>query len=313
VRSSLLRENEAGNVASSGSGPGFAMETWTSPAVGMRYKSLRIPSGRVYLSESGSEGSEIEMAQETYIFRGKPTSLLQGFAFNVGCFPVGPHTSFGRLGTIVLKPDHPLWDVHDVDECYKIFEATFPQLHVRKMIPPEEMQRFAAVDAASFPLIQRAGGFVAHVGQGAVALVGDSAHCFPPDMGQGVNSALEDIVELCDGLQSEGLHGGVDFYERRRDEDIRSFMRIMRLANPYQYRQNKFRGALYFANRVFRTRLWKLAPDFFKPQISVMIYRRYSYSEILRLADETTLRIYGVSAVLIAVIGAGVWYMRHGW
>jgi len=67
----------------------------------------------------------------------------------------------------------------------------------------------------------------------------------------------------------------------------------MRLANPYQYRQNKLRLALFFANRVFRTKLWELALDFFKPQISVLIFRRYTSSEIWRLVDETTFRIYG--------------------
>lgn len=310
VRGALQREFEAGKVAASGSGPGFAMEMWASPAVGLLYKSLRIPSGKVYMSDRQCDEPEVEMTRSAYIFRGKSSFMSRRPTFNLACLPVGPLTSFGRLGTVVLKPGHPLWRIRDAEACYTAFEAALPQLDVRRMIPPEEMQRFAAADAAAFPPIQRAGGFVAHVGSGAVALVGDAVHCFPPDMGQGVNCSLEDVVELCDGLEREGLHGGVDFYQRRRDGDIRSLMRIMRLAHPFQYQQSMLGLTLYYANRTLRTKLWKLAPTFFKPQITVLMSRKYSYSEILKMADDTTFRIYGLSALLLGVIGGAVLLAR---
>ena len=35
-------------------------------------------------------------------------------------------------------------------------------------------------------------------------MLGDAIHAFPPDLGQGVNSALEDVLVLVDALRYKG-------------------------------------------------------------------------------------------------------------
>ena len=51
--------------------------------------------------------------------------------------------------------------------------------------------------------------------QAGVVLVGDAIHAFPPDIGQGVNSALSDVVMLGEAL--DGADGGDGPMAKLRD------------------------------------------------------------------------------------------------
>jgi len=77
-------------------------------------------------------------------------------------------------------------------------ERALPQLPIREIVGVEEAERFAASEGARFPKPQYCEKFVAVLegGECGVALLGDALHAFPPDLGQGVNAGLEDIMEL---------------------------------------------------------------------------------------------------------------------
>ena len=105
------------------------------------------------------------------------------------------------------------------------------QLPIRKIVPEDEAQRFAESEGGRFPCPQYcARPQTAISDTRGIVLVGDALHCFPPDLGQGVNSGLEDILVLRDNLErhdtmTEALEG----YERERMPDVRALIRLMQV------------------------------------------------------------------------------------
>ncbi|PNG99356.1 Kynurenine 3-monooxygenase, partial [Tetrabaena socialis] len=69
-----------------------------------------------------------------------------------------------------------------------------------------------------------------------VALLGDAVHCFPPDLGQGVNSALLDVVALMQALDEAGgdLRVALPLFEQRRAPEARALAELMTFSYPYQ-------------------------------------------------------------------------------
>ena len=89
----------------------------------------------------------------------------------------------------------------------KFLEDSFPQLDLSLFVADEELDRFAKSKGGLFPMPQHANSMTATLNDGGpdsagdqgtkgVVLVGDALHSFPPDLGQGVNSGLEDVLEL---------------------------------------------------------------------------------------------------------------------
>lgn len=59
---------------------------------------------------------------------------------------------------------------------------------------------------------------------GGLITMGDAAHCFPPNLGLGVSSALEDVSILMSIIDNANVDIGVaeiaKRYEAMRDEDV---------------------------------------------------------------------------------------------
>jgi 2-polyprenyl-6-methoxyphenol hydroxylase-like FAD-dependent oxidoreductase len=114
----------------------------------------------------------------------------------------------GRTANLITLPDHPVWNVTDGETMYQVFEQAFPQANWRQLVPETVMNKFAASTGGSFPAPQYSNGLTmalaaadaAAAGQQhdaaaaagsttsvlkgtGVALIGDAAHCFPPDLG----------------------------------------------------------------------------------------------------------------------------------
>lgn len=110
----------------------------------------------------------------------------------------------GRTANLITLPDHPVWNVKDGETMYKVFEQAFPQANWRELVPETVMNKFAASTGGSFPAPQYSNGLTMalaadasgqqHVAAGSgsssvlkgtgVVLIGDAAHCFPPDLGE---------------------------------------------------------------------------------------------------------------------------------
>lgn len=67
----------------------------------------------------------------------------------------------------------------------------------------------------------------------SVVLIGDAAHSFPPDLGQGVNSALEDVVVLEGALEDAGDDpaAAANLYQERRLQDAAALAKIMQVGD----------------------------------------------------------------------------------
>jgi len=134
-------------------------------------------------------------------------------------------------------------------------QESFPQVDISDLVTEEEIERFANSSGGVFPNPQccNAMHYVPTVdkednnsgeknGQTAVVLVGDAVHAFPPDLGQGVNSALEDVYLLHHYLMRSSGGGfnvsqALSLYEKNRLPDIKALITLMKIGYPYQYNQ----------------------------------------------------------------------------
>ncbi|GLI62621.1 hypothetical protein VaNZ11_005285 [Volvox africanus] len=142
-----------------------------------------------------------------------------------------------------------------------------------------------------------------------VALLGDAVHCFPPDLGQGVNSTAMDVLALAKALDeaSGDLARALPLYEARQAPEAAALVDLTRFGSPYQYRQDKFRGALWFANFLLRKLLSQLAPWVFSPQVvGLLTQTTFSYTEIRKRAHETTRRMWALAGVMAALLATFV-------
>jgi kynurenine 3-monooxygenase len=301
------------------SAAGFEKEIWTSPSVGVCYKTVQLPAS----PELGSGEAELQTdPRMMYVLRGDLKRRAPDQAFNMGLLPVGADPSAPRFGTIACASSKAVWKRRTTEESYAFFEENFPQIahSIRDLISYEEMERFVATETSTFPAIQRSRSLVGHVrtngsiGAG-VALLGDAAHCFPPDLGQGVNCALEDARLLCESLcalgeEFEPLGSSLNRYGENRDPDISALMRLMVIGAPYQYGQSKMMMSLWGLDLALRRNLSDLAPSLFSPHAFSLIGRDHTYSEVLALSDATTTRIWLLFGSIIAV--PVVAFLLHG-
>ncbi|CAE7218604.1 bna4 [Symbiodinium microadriaticum] len=145
---------------------------------------------------------------------------------------------------------------------------------------------------------------------GAAVLIGDSLHSLPPDIGQGVNSALEDVTVLARCLDSAGkgaTRTAARAYEDARMPDVRALIDIVQVAAPFQYSQAPWRGRLWNISFLTRFLLNKLVPKFFDLPLFLLIQQsERSYSEIWRLgrrgARRATLVLGGTALAAGAVV-----------
>jgi len=145
---------------------------------------------------------------------------------NLIVLPQKLETGNGLSLNICTLPDHDLWnsDKKRVDDggrsVKEYFTKLFPRFDMNQIVDDEEWDMFALSQGAKFPPSQyspslyvsspstteendnnndnnsssnSSGG--SGIGAGVV-LVGDALHSFPPDLGQGVNAALCDVMML---------------------------------------------------------------------------------------------------------------------
>lgn len=286
-----------------------------SPAVGMKIKGVLL--NRTFM-ENMKSGKPEDTDSKVNILVGRK-GYSPNRAFNIGVFPVNPQdieAMGGYLAGTARRPDHKLWELRDAEEGFKLFEENFPQIDIRKCITTESMKEFIECRPSKFGYVSRRGSLVANVGRdgsGGVVLLGDAAHSFPPDIGQGVSVGLEDarlFAEILGSCEQDcHLREILQLYERRRDDDTSALMKIAQVAAPYQYGQNKFRLQLYGLNVMTRRALADVFPGLMYPALISMVAEDSSYRDMLRKAERTTVLLsvgvaLGIGSVVTAIMAS---------
>ncbi|MEH2251913.1 FAD-dependent oxidoreductase [Nostoc sp.] len=284
----------------------FEMQKFPSPSSDLKYKILTLPP-QFPLSES-----EGDLAQTTMAYAIRSTFKGRKKAISLGLLPFkNPHKP--RTANIITYPDHQIWQLQTKEEVKQFLKQAFPQLPLEKIISPEEIARFTSSDGGKFPIPQYCSGLYKIWGrpednQGtAVILLGDAVHCFPPDIGQGVNSALEDVYEIHEILAAteDNLSQALPRYESLRQPDIKALIRLAQISYPWQYNQDLLQKLLWSFNFFLRLLLNRLSPFLFNPHSFLLIQNHeLSYSEILAKSNRTTqvLAILGGLAILTLMV-----------
>ena len=282
----------------------FQMQLFPCDSAGLRYKVLSLPP-KPPLDDSGAEYAVSERA---YIVLGAlrhPQRYLR-----LGILPVKDPEE-PRTANVITKPDHEVWNLKDGQAIYSFFKQSFPQLPIRKILSPEEADRFAKSEGGCFPQPQYCSGLqflLRHKPETqdsspiGVVLLGDTIHCFPPDIGQGVNAALEDVCVLDEALSqtNDDISQALPLYESLRVADTKALIRLVQIAFPWQYGQDPFRTKVWSINFFLRLVLSRLFPFLFSPQAFFLVQNyQLSYQEILAKVDRTTQIIYVLGLLLL--------------
>ncbi|GGA27233.1 hypothetical protein CYANOKiyG1_43400 [Okeania sp. KiyG1] len=145
--------------------------------------------------------------------------------------------------------------------------------------------------------------------------LGDAVHCFPPDIGQGVNSALEDVCILNQALSQTNdiISNALPLFESLRSPDIKPLILLAQTAFPWQYNQDIPRKRLWTINFFIRLLLSRILPFIFSPPAFILIQNhQLSYGEIWAMAQRTTIYIYVFGLMLMS--GSLAWFLYDiGW
>jgi 2-polyprenyl-6-methoxyphenol hydroxylase-like FAD-dependent oxidoreductase len=290
-----------------GNSTDFVMQQFASPSAGLKYKVLTLPPQFPLSKQEG------DVAQSTMAYGIRSAFKGRKKAISLGLLPL-KNPDIPRTANIITYPDHQIWQLNTPEALDNYFQQAFPQLPLAQIISQAEIARFVSSDGGTFPQPQYCARLYQIWGQPqnnrgtAVILLGDAVHCFPPDIGQGVNSALEDVFLLHETLTEtqDNLSLALPRYQDLRQADIKALIRLVQISYPWQYNQNPLQKRLWGFNFLLRLLLNRLFPFLFKPHSFLLIQQHeLSYSEIWRISHQTTqfLWILGISIALLAWFG----------
>lgn len=279
----------------------FKMQQFNSPSAGLKYKVLTLPP-QFPLSEKKEDISKSIMAYGIRsIFKERKKAI------SLGLLPL-KDSNTPRTANIITYPDHQIWQLKNPEAVENFFKQAFPQIPIQKMLSRQEIARFTASEGGIFPLPQYCSRLYRIWGQlennqgTAVILLGDAVHCFPPDIGQGVNSALEDVYLLYETLAAtkDNLSQALPHYQNIRQEDIKALIRLVKISYPWQYNQNVLQKRLWSINFLLRLLLNKIFPFLISPHSFLLLQQHeLSYAEILLRSDRTTKILFILIGLLL--------------
>jgi len=279
----------------------FAMTECPSPSAQMRYRVLNFPPQ--FASAKGNVA--INDNTMAYIFPSTFTDFARmGSLF---AFPVAGEEQPRSLN-IIRESDHHIWTIDDAEELLRFLEESYPQLDIRSLIPMSEAEAFVSLRPGKFPEPQYAENLCISLGAEAAKteflLVGDSAHAFPPDLGLGVNSALEDLEHLAlEFEKGDDWREATQCYAAARLPESKSLVRLVQTVFPEQYSTRKWATRRWVAFFMVQTLLNRIVPFWVdKPAFLLTQNPNLPYSEIeqRKLRSERNIRFITMGVLALA-------------
>jgi kynurenine 3-monooxygenase len=145
---------------------------------------------------------------------------------SLGALPVRDSVSI-RAANTITRPNHVIWSFKTGEEAKLWFKDNYPRIDFDQLVSDDEWDRYAKAKGTTFPPCQYCPSLQASPANGecGIVLLGDAAHSFSPDTGQGINSGLSDVVQLKEILEQSGnvsLGAALKEYERVRAPEVRS-------------------------------------------------------------------------------------------
>lgn len=284
----------------------YAMVAKPSPSSKLMYKVICLPPS----IKINGESVAVTDNAKSYIFE----STYKAFNEKLSLFslPVARENE-PRTANIILPATHKLWTITDPDDLKAYLVTGFPQLDINEVFPENEIRSFIERRPGKFPDPQYAPKVHAQLQSAGetinCVLIGDAAHSFPPDLGLGVNSALEDTYLF--GQSMEAQPGSVALaakaYEAERLPEARALVRLVRKVFPYQYNQVPWRFGLSLSKLLAQMKLHQWSGKLLdEPTFRLCQDERISYTELERRMIRTDLYLYGLLIGVAALLFYGV-------
>jgi kynurenine 3-monooxygenase len=285
---------------------GFQIKAWKSPASGLQFKTLQINAdakvpvgdGRMY---------EIPFGVQTFhsirSIHKSPTKQV-----SLGLLP--SRAAPTRTLNVIRYDNHEIWQIKDGNKLREWFAEAFPRFDFSSnssLVEQAEFDRFAQVQGLYLPPCQYSPElYVASPsGDSAVLLAGDAVHCFPPDLGEGVNSGLEDVVALDRALGENDRIGDVArVYSQERGPESKALVRMVRFGAPFQYGQ--FGGIVtvkrflwtfnFFGRMLLNKATFGLTP---RPVFVEVSDAKKKYSTVMRRGDTLTAALWAITSMAV--------------
>lgn len=280
----------------------YEMVAKASPSSSLLYKVICLPA------TIAINGDSVEVSDnlKSYIF----SSTYKDFDEKLALFSL-PVAREGeqRTANIILPATHKLWHIDDPKELRSYLEKGFPQLDIDEVFPPNEIEDFLARRPGKFPDPQYSPKVYAKVGAAQnhidCILIGDAAHSFPPDLGLGVNSALEDVYLFGTSIEAHpgDLEMAATTYEAKRLPESKALVRLVRKVFPYQYNHVPWRFALSLSKIIAQMKLHKWSHKLIdEPTFRLCQDERISYTELERRMIRTDVYFYGILTSIVGLI-----------
>lgn len=309
----------------------FRLRKWKSPSVGLRLKTLQFEAN---FQIPVGDGTFVD-TESTYTYAFPSLNQTSKNALSLTLLPIRDPTA-KRPVAVATAPSHDLWQLRTGPELKAWMTQSFPRLFAttgdesmnNTLVTDEEWDRFAKSEGSRFPHCQYCAGLaIASLPDpdksspvSGIALIGDTIHAFPPDMGQGVNMALGDVAVLDDCLAESStktennevcLNTALTEYQRRREAETKAVVRLCRFAAPFQYGQQnqsrllRLRKFFWVANIGLRTILHKVTQGLLpNPGIMAMMDPKLPFATIMRRSDRLTIALWTLLIVLLVKLSS---------
>jgi len=296
-----------------------------SPSTGLQYKMMLFPPS--FPVKDLKTGGELQTTSATaYTIPSAEKRLNR--RLRLGLLP-SKDPELPRTANIIKPKNHHVWGITDAEEMRAYLKESFPQIDVNALVSEADAEAFLEGKVGEFPAPQFVRGMQLFLEEGSgtagFALLGDSIHAFPPDIGQGVNAALEDVMDFREALLGLGKHDrnpaylkkgatvlqsplllkeALQRYQALRAPEAEAVARIAQVGAPYQYNQSRVREKIFMLGFALRTVLSVVAAKvglgkvITEPAVMQIRAGRQRYSRVWKRAQRTTAACVAAAAAL---------------